>query len=75
MSQNKPVLLSDWLPTHPELLDWDSITGLSLAGWNTALRQTHAIHLSQGHEIEGISDAGTHCVCRSRIGAAVYRSG
>ncbi|WP_338746492.1 hypothetical protein V3D52_07155 [Pseudomonas putida] len=55
MSENKPVLLSDWLPTNPDLLDWDSITGLSLAGGNTALRQTHAIHLSQGHEIEGVS--------------------
>ena len=55
MSENKPLRLSDWLPSHPDLLNWDSITGLSLAGGNTALRQTHAIHLSQGHEIAGIS--------------------
>lgn len=55
MSQDKPLQLSDWLPTNPDLLNWDSITGLSLAGGNTALRQTHAVHLSQGHEIDGVS--------------------
>ncbi|MFK0094920.1 hypothetical protein [Pseudomonas sp. NPDC090592] len=48
-------ILADWITDNPDLLNWDSITGLSLAAGNTALRQTHAIHLSQGHEIAGIS--------------------
>ncbi|MFJ4257014.1 hypothetical protein ACIP01_08700 [Pseudomonas monteilii] len=54
-SVKKTIRLGDWLPTNPDLLNWDSITGLSLAAGNTALRRTHATHLSLGQEIEGIS--------------------
>lgn len=55
MSMNKPSLLGDWLVVNPDLMKWDSITGVCLTAGNTALRQTHATHLSQGHEITDLS--------------------
>ncbi|WP_085618140.1 MULTISPECIES: hypothetical protein [unclassified Pseudomonas] len=47
--------LVDWLADHPDLYKWDNIMGLALEGGNRILRQTHAAHLSQGQQVDGIS--------------------
>jgi len=57
MSENNPSHLAEWLPANPDLLQWDSITGVALTAGNAALRLAHATHLSLGQEVAGI--AGT----------------
>ncbi|WP_144940954.1 hypothetical protein [Pseudomonas alabamensis] len=49
--------LTEWLENNPELLGWDSISALPLPVFKRLLRQSHMLHLRQGHEINGISGA------------------
>ena len=47
--------LGGWLTKEPGLNDWDNIMGVSLEGGNRIFRQSYAAHLSEGHQIDGIS--------------------